>query len=254
MSKTLEQIKANLDAPVPRELVRSRYGGKDENGQAFYLDYINVYDYKDLLDHRVGKWEARIVDWKQVSESITCVVRITVHGTDGSLAQDGTGMEMLVGNSYGDPFSNAYAQAFRRACEGHGLSRELWRVDRDEAPQQRMVPAPAPLSADRHQPQQGDVQTTAVVQGLDPVAKTLSDMVTTKQLGMIRAIARERELDADAECTSMMRCRVSELNRRAASQLIDHLQTMPNAPIQQVQASNLPDPRPKPQYDDDIPF
>jgi len=61
-------------------------------------------------------------------------------------------------------------------------------------------------------------------------------MVTTKQLGMIRAIARENEIDADRECKSLMKCKVGELSRKAASALIDHLQTSasPAVPMRKV--------------------
>lgn len=66
----------------------------------------------------------------------------------------------------------------------------------------------------------------------DPVANTLADLVTTRQLGLIRAIARENQLDADVECFEVMRCKTSELSRKAASALIDHLNylaAMPNS-------------------------
>jgi len=51
-------------------------------------------------------------------------------------------------------------------------------------------------------------------------------MVTAKQLGMIRAIAREAKVDADKECAIMMNCSVDELSKRAASDLIERLQEM----------------------------
>jgi len=55
-------------------------------------------------------------------------------------------------------------------------------------------------------------------------------------LGMIRAIARENEIDADRECKSLMKCKVGELSRKAASALIDHLQTSasPAVPMRKV--------------------
>ena len=56
--------------------------------------------------------------------------------------------------------------------------------------------------------------------------KTLSDLVTARQLGMIRAIAREIGIDADQESNSVMRCRTDEMSKRAASSLIQHLQEM----------------------------
>jgi hypothetical protein len=57
----------------------------------------------------------------------------------------------------------------------------------------------------------------------DPLAKSMSDLVTPKQLGMIRALAREAALDMDEECQSVFRCRTEELSKRAASSFIDHL-------------------------------
>jgi len=64
----------------------------------------------------------------------------------------------------------------------------------------------------------------------DPIAKSLSELVTTKQLGMIRAVERELNLNADLMCLELMKCNVSELSRRAASALIDKMQNKPEAP------------------------
>lgn len=60
----------------------------------------------------------------------------------------------------------------------------------------------------------------------DPVAKSLSDMVTTKQLSMIKAVAREAGVDANKECSHIMNCRISELSKRAASAFIDYLRDL----------------------------
>jgi hypothetical protein len=51
----------------------------------------------------------------------------------------------------------------------------------------------------------------------------MADLVTPKQLGMIRALAREAGVDADEESQSVMRVRTEELSKRAASSFIDHL-------------------------------
>ncbi|MEO8573829.1 MAG: hypothetical protein ABI481_07655, partial [Pyrinomonadaceae bacterium] len=58
----------------------------------------------------------------------------------------------------------------------------------------------------------------------NPVARSLGELVTAKQLGMIRAIARELNIDPDEECNSVMNCSTDELTKRAASSLIQHLQ------------------------------
>jgi hypothetical protein len=57
----------------------------------------------------------------------------------------------------------------------------------------------------------------------DPLAKSMSDLVTPKQLGMIRALAREAGVDHDLECQDVFRCKTEELSKRAASSFIDHL-------------------------------
>lgn len=59
-----------------------------------------------------------------------------------------------------------------------------------------------------------------------PIAKNLGELVTAKQLGMIRALARELRIDADEECNAVMNCRSDELNKRAASAFIQHLKEM----------------------------
>jgi hypothetical protein len=57
----------------------------------------------------------------------------------------------------------------------------------------------------------------------DPLAKSARDLVTPKQFGMIRALAREAGVDADEECQQVLRVRTEELSKKAASAFIDHL-------------------------------
>jgi hypothetical protein len=57
----------------------------------------------------------------------------------------------------------------------------------------------------------------------DPLAKSMADLVTPKQLGLIRALAHEAALDPDEECQAEFRCKTEDLSKRAASSFIDHL-------------------------------
>lgn len=57
----------------------------------------------------------------------------------------------------------------------------------------------------------------------DPRAKTLGELVTPKQLWYARSLARESGLDADEESRGLFNCPIEEINKRAASALIDHL-------------------------------
>jgi hypothetical protein len=57
----------------------------------------------------------------------------------------------------------------------------------------------------------------------NPMARSLADLVTSRQLGMIRSLSREAGIDPEEETERLMNCATGELSRRAASMLIDHL-------------------------------
>lgn len=60
----------------------------------------------------------------------------------------------------------------------------------------------------------------------NPIAFSLMDLVTAKQLGMIRAVCREMDIDCDEECDVVLSCKTDELSKKAASAFIQHLQKM----------------------------
>lgn len=60
----------------------------------------------------------------------------------------------------------------------------------------------------------------------NPVAVSLMDLITAKQLGMIRAISREIGIEADKECQTVLNCKTDELSKKAASAFIQHLQDL----------------------------
>jgi hypothetical protein len=86
-----------------------------------------------------------------------------------------------------------------------------------EAAQREQIARPPQLQPQPHPPAPPPGQIR------DPLAKSVSDLVTPKQLGMIRALAREAALDPDEECLRVFRCKSDELSKRAASSFIDHL-------------------------------
>lgn len=54
-------------------------------------------------------------------------------------------------------------------------------------------------------------------------ATNLGDLISAKQLSQIRTIANDSNVDVAAECRELLGCSVSELSKRGASELIDHL-------------------------------
>lgn len=116
-----EQIRFNLRIPIDNRYIST----KTVKGNS--IAYVNITDLKDILDRRAGIWTSEVKTAIQFGNEVLIVVKITIHAVDGQYSQEGTGVEGVDHSGYGDSASNAYAQAFRRACEGHGLGRELWR-------------------------------------------------------------------------------------------------------------------------------
>jgi hypothetical protein len=108
--------------------------------------------------------------------------------------------------------------ALKRAAVKFGIARELYRRESDVIEENGGIPP----SISR-----------------DPRPKTLGDLVTPKQLWMIRGIGREIGCDVEKECQSLLQCNLEEISKRAASSFIDYLKRMQqeNQPEELRQAS-----------------
>jgi hypothetical protein len=165
------------------------------------VEYVEWHTVADILDETAPNWAHTVKNICPIGEIITVTVAITIDG----ITREGIGTGKAISET---GIKKAEHDALKRAAVKFGIARELYKrefdsIDVDEA----LVNVERKIEA-------------------NPVAQSLGDMVTGKQLGMIRAIAREASLDAEQECLSMMRCRIDELSKRAASDLIDHLQSL----------------------------
>lgn len=213
------EIRDRLKVPVPPEFIEMR----EQGGANIY--YVNVDRYKELLDERAGVWTAEVGDYKQIGESLCCTVKLGIYAEDGIFVMDGTGIEPLNTNSYGDPFSNAFAQAFRRACASHGLSRELWLNPPGQNGHGRFTPQQASAYA------QSPIQRNAKPQGQwGPSSRPATgnatserDLVTAAQLTLLRRKASEAGVDADDVAVQEFSdvSSAADLSKKAASYLID---------------------------------
>lgn len=138
------EIKLKLKEPISEKVIST----KKQGGTT--IRFVNVTDIKDLLDERLGAnhWESRVSDFKQIGDFIVMTVSISINAADGVYTHEGTGHEKANHSGFGDLASNSYAQAFRRAAEGHGLGRELWRLELSD--EQWNLPATADQIADLH--------------------------------------------------------------------------------------------------------
>ncbi len=197
-STTLRELRKNVDP----ELVKQREGWRDRNGNAHYVDYVEWHTVADILDETAPNWMHTVKDIRQIGDIFTVTVAITIDGITREGIGTGTAdSEMGI--------KKAEHDALKRAAVKFGIARDLYKKESDTIEREGAVPPP-----------QNDGFPA------NPIAKSLSDLVTAKQLGMIRAIAREINVDADDECQNVMQCKTDELSKKAASGLIQHLQDL----------------------------
>jgi hypothetical protein len=196
-STTLRELRKTVDPT----LVRQRAGRRDRNGNVHMVEYVEWHTVADILDEHAPNWGHTVKDIRPIGDIVTVTVAITIDG----ITREGVGTGK---NASETGIKKAEHDALKRAAVKFGIARELYKREFDSIENDE----PVALSENR------------VLD--DAVAKSLGDMVSAKQLGMIRAIAREANVDVGRECSQMFQCGVDELTKRAASDLIDHLQNL----------------------------
>lgn len=195
-STTLKELRKTVDP----ELIRQRAGRRDRDGHVHMVEYVEWHTVADILDVHAPNWTHSVKDIRSIGDIVTVTVAITIDG----VTREGIGTGKAVSET---GIKKAEHDALKRAAVKFGIARELYKREFE------VVSAP-PAS------------TPAVLAERDPMARTLGDMITGKQMGMIRAIAREAKLDAEKECMITMNCSIDELSKRGASDLIERLQDM----------------------------
>ena len=196
-SATLRELKRHVDP----NLIKQREGWRDRDGNVRMVDYVEWHTVADILDEAAPNWVHAVKDIRQIGDLMTVTVAITIDG----VTREGIGTG-LAESEMG--IKKAEHDALKRAGVKFGIARELYKRESEA------IEYVGSASADEG----GDGFPA------DPVARSLGELVTAKQLGMIRAIARKLNIDPDEECTSVMTCSTDELTKRAASSLIQHLQ------------------------------
>jgi hypothetical protein len=193
-SATLRQLRQQ----VQPNLVKQREGWRDRSGNVQMIDYIEWHTVADILDETAPSWSHSVKDIRPIGELITVTVAITIDG----VTREGIGTGVATSET---GIKKAEHDALKRAAVKFGIARELYRKE----PEATIV----------------TIETGNEFPA-DPIARRLGDLVTAKQLGMIRVIARDLNIDADEECGTLMQCSTDELTKRAASSLIQHMQDM----------------------------
>ena len=191
---TLRALRETVDP----QLVKTREGWRDRNGRAHQVDYVEWHTVADILDEKAPNWMHTIRDIREIGETIAVIVALTIDG----VTREGVG----TGSAHTEiGIKKAEHDALKRAAVKFGIARELYKKEEEHAEREAQTPR-APEN---------------------PIAQSLGDLITAKQLGMIRALAREASVNSDEECRALMNCKTDELSKRAASYLITHLQSLP---------------------------
>ncbi|MGH9943412.1 MAG: Rad52/Rad22 family DNA repair protein [Pyrinomonadaceae bacterium] len=191
-TNTLRQLRQ----PIDPKLVKTREGWRDRNGQTHMVEYVEWHTVADLLDRVAPAWSHSVRGIVQIGDMVAVTAAITINGVTREGVGTGT-----ADNETG--IKKAEHDALKRAAIKFGIARELYQRESEVIEQTGSVP-------------QSEFPR-------DPLAKSMSDLVTPKQLGMIRALAREAGVDVEEECQAVLRCRTEELSKKAASSFIDHL-------------------------------
>lgn len=121
-SRTLAAILSDFKRAIPERLLRTKKVPGKGGFEATYCHHTTI---RDLLDYYAPGWEwsLRVYEAKGL---LYITGTLTIHGSDGSISRDGVGNEDSELDGFGDPSSNAEAQALRRAAMAFGLGRALW--------------------------------------------------------------------------------------------------------------------------------
>ncbi len=191
-TNTLRALKQQVDPNV----IKTREGWKDRQGNTHMVEYVEWHTVADILDRVAPTWQHAVRNVAQIGEMVAVTCAITIDGVTREGVGTGTAdSEMGI--------KKAEHDALKRAAVKFGIARELYQresevIEKEGAAEPQAFPR-------------------------DPLAKSMADLVTPKQLGMIRALAREAGVDVEEECQSVLRCKTDELSKRAASSFIDHL-------------------------------
>ena len=201
-----------LRQPVDPKLIKTREGWTDRNGNRHMVEYVEWHAVADILDRVSPAWSHSVRGIVQIGDMVAVTVAISIDGVTREGVGTGT-----ADNETG--IKKAEHDALKRAAIKFGIARELYQRESDVIEQQGAAPQASDFPR-------------------DPLAKSMADLVTPKQLGMIRALAREAGVDAEEECQATLRCRTEELSKRAASSFIDHLKrTQSDAAVEVRRAS-----------------
>ena len=120
----LERILEGLAKPIPERFLKTR---KQGGAELIYIEWHAAVQFLDF--YTGGYWSSEIRNVTQVAERVTIVVRITIYASDATVYREASGTEFHSDKfrGFGEPITNAEAQAFKRAAAKFGLGLHLYK-------------------------------------------------------------------------------------------------------------------------------
>ncbi len=188
-----------LSEGIRKEDVKQREGWRDRTGKTHYVDYVEWHTVADILDRIVPDWSHAVRGIVQIGDFVAATAAITING----VTREGVGTGPADSET---GIKKAEHDALKRAAVKFGVARDLYRDEDGSNDSSRRMGNNAPATPPR-----------------DPIAKTLADLISPKQLALINRLAKTLKLDPEATCQEMYKANLSEISRRAASALIERL-------------------------------
>ncbi len=120
----MKQLLEKLAEPVNEDLIKTKPGIKDRNGNDVQIRYLEWHAVTDILDNVHAEWETHIKEVGHINGQIYVRVALTIAG----VTRENVGFEDSQTDTFGDPFSNAYAMALKRSAALFGIGRALYRA------------------------------------------------------------------------------------------------------------------------------
>jgi hypothetical protein len=213
VSYDAESVLRALKQEVDPSLIRQREGWRDRNGNVKMVDYIEWHTACDILDDVYPEWSHQIKTVQMDGNVVYCIVALTVAG----VTREGLGCGDATRGETG--FKKAEHDALKRAAVKFGVARDLYHKE-EGAYEQSGVSGGG----------NGAPKVYTNERPADPFLRDPKDAPSEGQGRAMFAISKAVGYDQDAfaaqlfpGCTS-----VSQLNRKAASFMIDQLDKLKN--------------------------
>lgn len=202
----LPEVLEALCAPIPKALIKSR----KVNWGKGTVDYIQWTTVPKILNRVVGReaWEFRIKEVQVHGKAVLTTGSLTILG----ITRENVGVCDIAGGNLDMAIKGSASDCIKRCAVLFGVAMELYEDDEVEVP-----------VADRKVSFEGAVPQPDA----SPIAKNLGDMISSKQLGLLRAVANHG-VDVQGECNRIFKCDPQELSKKAASEFITHIKDLEN--------------------------